>query len=74
MVDGAPEIVLDAIDLDENLIEVPLLWSMLSHVGSSFRPDLTSEDWTKAIAPVPHAFVTGVDSTLMEQVLDVSQR
>ena len=73
MVDGAPEIMLDAIDLHEDLIEMPLPLSILSHVRSALRSDLTSEDWTKAINPKPHAFMADINPALVKKVFDISQ-
>ena len=72
MIDGAPEVVLDAIDLHKHLIQLPLPLSVLAHVGRSFRPDLTCEDWTKSIYLKPHAFVADVDAALMQQTFHIA--
>ena len=62
------------IDLHENLIEMPLPLSMLAHVGSTLRSDLTSEDRAEPIHPSPYAFVADVDPAFVEQVFDIAQR
>ena len=73
MIDGAPEIMLHAIYLHENLIQVPLPLSVLTHVGSSLRPDLTREDWTKSIDPSPNAFMADIYPALVEQVFNIAE-
>ena len=73
MVRCAPEIVLDAVDLHEDLIQVPLPLSMLAHVGGAFRPDLPGEDWTKSIDPEPHTFMADIDPALMQKVFDIAE-
>ena len=66
MVDGAPEIMLHAVDLNENLIQVPLPLGVLAHEVGAFHPDLAGEDWTKTINAGPHAFVANVDAALVK--------
>jgi len=73
MIDGAPEIVLDSIDLHEDLIQVPLPLRMLSHVGGSLRSDLASEHRTKPVHPSPNALMADIDPSLMEQVFNITQ-
>lgn len=74
MIDGAPKIMLDPVYLHKDLVQVPLPLRVLAHVGSSFRPDLASEDWTKAIAPKPHALVANINASLVEQVFNIAKR
>lgn len=73
VIDGTPEIMLHLINLHEDLIQVPLPLSLLAHVGSAFRSDLSSKDWTKSIDLHPHTFMADIDPALMEQVFDISQ-
>ena len=74
MVDGAPEVMLDAIDLHENLVEVPLPLGVQAHARGALRSDLSGEDRSKSIHPEPHAFMAYVDPAFMKQVFDVPQR
>ena len=74
MVDSAPKIVLDAIDLYKHLIQVPLPLRVLTHIGGSFRPDLTREDRTKVIDPSPDALMANIDTAFMQQVLNIAKR
>ena len=48
VIDSAPEIMLHAINLHEDLIQVPLPLCVLAHVGCALRSDLPGEDWAKA--------------------------
>ena len=73
MINGAPEIMPDAIDLHENLIQVPLPLRVLAHVRRPLRSDLAGEDWTKPVDPKTNAFVADVDPTLMQKVFDIAK-
>ena len=73
MIDRAPKVVLDAIDLHKDLIQVPLPLSMLSHVRCALRSDLTSEDRTKPVDPSPDALMANIDAALMKEVFDITQ-
>lgn len=66
MIDRAPEVVLDTIDLHKGLIQMPLLLGMLAHKGGLIRPDLPGEDRTKSITLSPDAFVADIDPILVE--------
>lgn len=74
VIDSSPEVVLDTVDLNENLVEVPLPLSMLAHEGSTFRADFAGEDRSETIDPEPDAFMANINSSLMEQVFDVPQQ
>ena len=65
--------MLDAIDRHENLIEMPLPLSMLSHVRRPLRSDLIREDRTKSIDPEAHALMLDVDATLVEQEVNIAE-
>ena len=62
----APEIVLDAIDFDEDLVDMPLPLHGLAHVVCSLFADLTSKVSAEAVDPKPDAFMANVDAALME--------
>jgi len=51
VVDGAPEIMLDAIDFDEDFIEMPLPLCDPAHVVSTWFTDLLCEVSSEAINP-----------------------
>jgi len=74
MIDGTPEVMLVPVDLHENLIEMPLPLSMLTHVGGALRSDLTGEDRAEPIDPEPHAFMADIDPTLVKKVFNISKR
>ena len=73
VIDGAPEIMLDAIDLYKDLIKMPLPLGMLAHVRRAFGSDLSSKDQTKSIDPSPDAFMADIDPALVKEVFDISQ-
>ena len=73
MVDGALKVMLDAIDLHKDLIEMPLPLSMLAHVGGAFRSDLAGEDWTKPVDPKTNAFMANIDAPFLEEIFHVSE-
>ena len=66
MIDGAPKVVLDAVDLHEDFIQMPLPLSMLSHVGRTFRSDLSREDRPKAIDPEPYTLMADIDAPFVK--------
>jgi hypothetical protein len=74
VIDRAPEIVLDAVDLYKDLFQVPLPLSALMHIRGAFRSGLSGEDRSKTINPQSHALVANIDPTLMQQVFAVPQR
>jgi len=69
---GPPKIMLDAIDLHEDLIEMRLPLSMLSHVGGALRSDLSGKDGTKAIDSESHTLMADIDPAFMQQVFDIA--
>lgn len=74
MIDGAPQLVRLAADLHEDLIQMPApLWN-LTHKRGPLQSDFAGEHRTKAIDPEQDAFVTDVDTALMQQVFNIAQR
>ena len=73
VVDGAPQVMLYAVDLHEDLIEMPLPLRMLPHKARAFRPDLAGEDWTKKIDSEPYVLMANIDAALMKKVFNVAK-
>lgn len=74
MVDRAPEVVRLASNLHEHFVQVPAPLRHLAHsLGSPF-PDRSRKMGPEPLDPEPHTFMTNINATLMEQVLDVPQR
>ena len=73
MIDGAPEVVLDAVNPHENLVEMPLPLSVLAHVGRALRSDFADEEWAKPIDPESHAFMADIDPAFMTQVFGITK-
>src|SRR6056297_471711 len=73
VVDGSPEVVPLAVDLYENLVEVPSPVAGF-HASDAPLPDLGGEHRPKPVPPEPNRLVTDLDTTLVQQILDVSER
>ena len=74
MINGTPRVMRHSINLHKNLIQMPLPVRTGAHPADPVSPDLSSKHRAKSIPPVPHRFVTDVDASLVQQVLDVSER
>jgi hypothetical protein len=68
MIDGAPEITEPPVDLNENLVEVPIPLDEPLPLREASLADLGSKHWPKPVPPEPHGFVADVDSTLREEI------
>ena len=66
MVDGAPEIVRLAVDLYEDLIQMPLILAKAAHPGDALFADLGGESRTESIPPVADCFVADVDPAFVK--------
>ena len=66
VINGAPEIMLDAIDFDEDLVEVPLPLCHLAHVVSTRFTDFLCEVSSETIYPETDTFVADINATLVE--------
>ena len=72
VIDGAPKVVPFAIDLHENLVEMPLPMARSQPLDPEF-PDLRGEHRPEPMPPKPHRFVADVDAPFMQQILDIPQ-
>ena len=74
MIDSAPQIMSLPIDLDEDLIQMPLpARKVYSRHVASF-PEFPREQRAETVPPEPHGFMAYIDTALMQQVLDLAQR
>ena len=74
VIDGAPHIVLYAVDLHEDLVQMPApLWSTVKS-GNPFAADFAGKDGTEPLPPEAYRFVADVDAAFMQQILDISKR
>src|SRR6056297_590952 len=73
VVDGSPEVVPLAVDLYENLVEVPPPVAGL-HAPDAPLTDLGGELRPKPVPPESNRLVTDLDTTLVQQILDVPKR
>ena len=73
MIYGSPQVVLFAIDLYEHLVQVPTPIAR-PHALDTPPSDLCCEQWAEPVLPEPDRLVANVDTSLVPQILDVSQR
>jgi hypothetical protein len=74
VINSAPEVVFHAVDLHENLVEMPPTMPEIPHRLDPAPPDLRRENRPKAVPPEPHRLMRNVDPALVQQVLDVPER
>ena len=74
VINGAPEVVGFTFDLHEDLVEMPtpVVRALVKSLLALF--ELLRKQSTKPVPPKPYCLVAHVDPTLVEQVLDLSQR
>ena len=73
MIDGAPQVVTLAIDLHEDLVEMPTPVAGF-HALDPALPDLRSEHRPEPMPPKSDRLVANVDAPLVQQVFDVPER
>ena len=69
-----PQVVRLAVDLHENLVEMPPPVRKRSHPTDSVSADLCREHRAKSVSPEPNRFMTSLDAALMQKVFNVPQR
>jgi len=74
VMDGAPEVVFDAVDLHEDLVEVPAPMVEMTHRLHPTTTDFGREDGAEPVPPIADRFVRYVDAALVEKILDVPKR
>ena len=72
VIDGAPEVVPLAVDLHENLVEMTPPVARSQPLDPALL-DLICEHRAEPMLPKPHRLVADVDTTLVEQILDIPQ-
>ena len=74
MIHSAPEGVPLAIDLHEDLVEMPLPPGVGAKLLNPFSSDLRGKHRTEPIPPVPHCLVAYIDPAFMKEIFNVSER
>ena len=74
MIHGPPEAVSLAIDLHEDLVDVPLPLGVRPQLLNTFSSDLRGEHRTQAVPPVPHCLVAHIDPAFVQQVFHIPKR
>ena len=73
VIDGPPKVVLLAMDLHKDLVQMPTPMAR-SHPLDTPLADLRGKHWPEPMPPKPHRLMADVDAALVQKVLDVSQR
>jgi hypothetical protein len=74
VIDSPPEVMGDAVDLHENLVQVPPPMRKGPHSIHPLAANLGGEHWPKSVPPEPHGLMADLDAALMQEVLDVAER
>lgn len=74
MLDRASKIVLNVIDFDGHLIQMPLPLRDLTHKALYLFADFLGKQSPKPIDPKADTFMADVYATFVEQVLDITKR
>jgi len=72
MIDGAPEIAELAVDLHEDLVQMPPPLRIAAHVRDPPPSDLGGEHRAKPVPPKPNRLMADVDPALGQEILDVA--
>ena len=74
VIDSPPEIAELAVDLHEDLIQMPTPLGEAAHVRYSPLSDLSGEHRAKPVPPKSDSLMADVDPALGQQILDIAQR
>ena len=74
MVYCTPEVMHLAIDLHIDLIEMPSPMVEATHTADPLPANISCEQWSEAVPPQPHSFMTQVNPALEQQIFDIPQR
>ena len=72
MIYGPPKVECFAVDLQENLVQMPIRMGV--KVPNPFSSDLHSKKRAKTVLPELDRFVADVDPTIMQQIHHISKR
>jgi hypothetical protein len=73
VIDGTPEVVRLAIDLHENLVQVPAPVRIQMTLNPAL-PDLCGEHRPEPVPPEPYRLVADIDAVFEKKILDLTQR
>jgi len=74
MINGSPKVIRCAINFHENLVEMPSPVRTRDWTGGSSFPDLCGKQKTEPVPPKADRFVTNIDATFMQKVLNITQK
>jgi len=71
---SAPQVVRFAVDLHENLVQVPLPIRMRTNLLNPFPSDLGRKHRPKPVPPETDRLMTDIDAAFVQQIFDVPER
>ncbi len=74
VVHGPPKLVCLAVDLHENLVQMPLPMCPWPHPVHPSAADLSRKHRTEPVPPEPNGFVADLDAAFMQQILHIAER
>ena len=74
MIDSPPQEMFDAVDFDENFVEMPAAMPECAHRLHPISTNLGCENLTKAVPPEAYRLMCDVDTPFVEEIFYVSQR
>lgn len=74
MIDGSPEVMDFAINLHEDLVEMPSGLDARAHAINPSLAHLGSEHRAKAVPPDPHCLMADLDAAFVKTFFDIPQR
>ncbi len=74
VIDGALEVVTFAIHLHKNLVHVPLPFRECPQLLDSLPSDLGGKHRAEPVPPISDGFMADIDTTLVQQVFDITKR
>ncbi len=73
MIDSPPHVMGFAVDLHEDLVQMPLPVRMGSHRADPIPADLRCEHRSKSVPPEPDRLVADIDPPLMQQIFNIAK-
>ncbi len=71
MIDGPPKVVPLAVDLHENLVQMPAPATGF-HAHNSAFSDLRGKHRAEPVPPISHRFMANIDAAFVQKILDIS--
>jgi hypothetical protein len=71
VIDSAPQVMCLALDLDENLVQLPSPVPTRPHPVHAFAPDFSRKPQAKLVPPEPHSLISEIAPPFVQHIFDV---